>query len=499
MSASSQPMRASHLERVARFLWAATLITLPVTSFRYFPGGDGTYVRPLSFYPLAVLLVVQLILLLRRRTSFPWAGTWTPFAGLILAALAASLVGVLIVPAPMRGQTVIERELRAWVTLLMGAGFFAGAAWMNRSTEDLRFSLKWLFAGFVLDILWRGLQGATFYLHLLPKPLVTQWQRAFSMRELVRTNRISGLAYEPSWLAGEISTIYLPWLFAWLLTRQSVTRFKWLEPALLVGAVLLLLATFSRGGLLTVAATTVLTLLLVGRQQVGDAWRWFTSGFRKGRDLILRLGVIALIVVAAAGALRFLSQKGYITRLWSTRADSIETFLIQNSAGSRAAYIVSTVNIYQDHPWTGVGLGASGFYIYSHLPDWALTIVPDIARQLSPDNVLYPNPKNLYVRLLAETGLIGFILFLAFQFSLLGDALEALRQKVPMRQYLGIAAIFTWLALLFYNMTQDSLAIPNLWINLGILVGLSVYAGKELAERESETLAGRAPDGDDSI
>jgi hypothetical protein len=49
-------------------------------------------------------------------------------------------------------------------------------------------------------------------------------------------------------------------------------------------------------------------------------------------------------------------------------------------------------------------LGASGFYIYQNLPDWSLTTVPEIASSLSPENRLYPNPKNLYVRLLAETG-----------------------------------------------------------------------------------------------
>ena len=71
-----------------------------------------------------------------------------------------------------------------------------------------------------------------------------------------------------------------------------------------------------------------------------------------------------------------------------------------------------------------MGLGASGFYIYQNLPDWALTTVPEIAKQLSPENRLYPNPKNLYVRLLAETGLIGFFLFVAFQFYMLGDMLN---------------------------------------------------------------------------
>ena len=470
-------LRSVTLERISRTLWGLVLLTLPVTSFRYFPSGEGTYVRPLALYPLALLVPVLLLQWARGRTSFPRAGTWTPLAGVLLVTLATSLVGALLAPLPVRGQQVIGREVRAWVTVLMGIGFFGAAAWMNRSLDDLRSSLKWLFAGLVLDILWSGLQGATFYLHILPKPLVTQWQRAFSMRELIRTNRVSGLAYEPSWLAGQISTIYLPWLFAWLLTQQRITRFKWLEPALLVGTLGLLLATFSRGGILTVALTTVLALLLVGRSQIAQAWRWFASGFRGGRALALRVGVSVLIVASVSGAGLFVARKGYINRIWQTRAETVQDFLIQNSAGARAAYIAGALSGYAEHPWTGVGLGASGFYIYSHLPDWTLTTVPEIARQLSPESTLYPNPKNLYVRLLAETGLIGFFLFLALQFSLLGDALIAFRQKLPMARYLGIAAVFTWLALIFYNMTQDSLAIPNLWINLGMLVGIVGLGG----------------------
>ncbi len=358
----------------------------------------------------------------------------------------------------------------------MGLTFFLAAVWMNRSETDLRFSVQWLFAGFVLDILWSGLQGATFYLHVLPKPLVTHWQRLFSLRELIRTNRISGLAYEPSWLAGQISTVYLPWLFAWLLTQQRVTRFKWLEPVLLACAVFLLLATFSRGGMLTVGLTTVLALLLVGRAQITQAWRWFASGFRGGRELVLRVGIVAVIVVAVAGAGLFLARKGYINRLWQTRAETVQDFLIQNSAGARAAYIVGALNGgYDAQPWIGVGLGASGFYIYNHLPDWALTTVPEIARQLNPENRLYPNPKSMYMRLLAETGLIGFFVFFAFLFSVLGDALRALQSKTMIARYLGIAGIFTWFAVALYNGTQDSFATPNIWINFGILIGMMAY------------------------
>lgn len=464
-------VRRLGVDSAARFLWGLTLVALPVTSFRFFPAGDGTYVRPLALYPLAILMVLLSIQLFRRTTMFPVAGALTPLAAFLLAGLAMSAIGIALAPVAMRGQDVAGRIVRAWAAILTGVLFFGAAVWMNRGEADVRFSLQWLFAGFVLDLIWSGLQAATFYLHVLPKPLVTHWQRAFSLRELIRTNRVSGLAYEPSWLAGQIATLYLPWLFAALLTKVRITRLKWLEPLLLIFAAVLVLATFSRGGLVTAVVAAVLTFLLVGRSEMRAGWRWFYAGFARRSGWTSRVALMTAAGALVFGAVLFLGQKGYMARIWNTRASSLENFLIQNSAGARGAYVWGALRAYEDHPWTGVGLGASGFYMYARLPDWALTTVPEIARQLSPDSSLYPNPKNLYVRLLAETGLIGLVLFMAFQFSLLGDAVSALSSGSTFMRYLAVAAIFTWVALIMYNMTQDSLATPNLWVNLGILAG----------------------------
>ena len=153
----------------------------------------------------------------------------------------------------------------------------------------------------------------------------------------------------------------------------------------------------------------------------------------------------------------------------------MEDFIIENSAGARAAYTFGALGAYEESPLTGVGLGASGFYIYRHLPDWALTTVPEIARQLNPESRLYPNPKNMYVRLLAETGLVGLFVFIAFLFSVLGDALRALQLKAPLGRYLGVATLFSWFSIALYNITQDSFATPNIWINFGILVGMTTF------------------------
>ena len=160
------------------------------------------------------------------------------------------------------------------------------------------------------------------------------------------------------------------------------------------------------------------------------------------------------------------------------RRENLADFLVQNSAGARGAYLASAMAVYADHPWTGVGPGASGLYMYSRMPDWALTSVPEIARQLSPTSNLYPNPKNLYVRLLAETGLLGLLTYGSFLLVLLAEALRALRRGTPAWRYVGIAGLCTWLAVLLYNMTQDSFATPNLWLNLGMLAGLSRSSGE---------------------
>lgn len=477
---------------IARFLWGAALFTLPVTSFRYFPFlGESTYVRPLALYPIALLLPLLVMQLGQRKTSPPGSGTWAPLLGFVLIAAAATSLGILLDPLPMRGHEYLGRVIRAWTTLTIGLAFLLAAAWMNRSEDDLRFSIKWLLAGFAVDILWSGVQSLAFYTPLIEKVTVTHWQRSFSMRELVRTNRVSGMAYEPAWLAGQIATVYLPWLFAALLTRLRVTRSKWLELILLGFAIVLLLATFSRGGLLTAAGAAVLTFLVAGRAELRHAWIWFVSGFRGGGNWLLRLGAVVLLLAALGGAGLFLSQKGYVTRLFSTRADSVEEFIIENSAGARAAYTFGGLGAYEESPVLGVGLGASGFYMYDHLPDWALTTVPEIARQLNPENRLYPNPKNMYVRILAETGLVGFFIFVAYLFSVLGDALRALQSGTTVGRYLGIAGLFSWFAVALYNITQDSFATPNIWINFGILIGMSAA----LTPRPSPSGSGEGGEG----
>jgi len=113
----------------------------------------------------------------------------------------------------------------------------------------------------------------------------------------------------------------------------------------------------------------------------------------------------------------------------------------------------------------------SGLYLLPKYPDWSV-LIPEVARQLSPDSNLIPNTKSLYVRLLAETGLPGFWLFVVFFVSFLAIILRMHASGTPFLRFVAVAGLFGWFGIALRNLTQDSFTIPIMWVMLGMVVGL---------------------------
>lgn len=465
------------LEKIPRILWALALVTLPVSSFKYFPFvGRDTMVRPLSFFPVFLLLVILFIQLLRGKTRLIWNNAYSILFFFILVALAASAFGGLYSPVMMHGADYWGRVFRAWITLGGGLMFFVAAIWMNRDEHDLQFTLRWLYIGLAVTFVWCLVQLASFYLGVPGRPFMNQLQNSFSIRNLTVKKRISGFTYEPSWLASQMATIYFPWLFGSLLTGRRVTRWRWLEPLLMAVVVFLLLMSYSRSGVVMAAVVAVVTFLLTGRKQMASAWHWLTTPFtqkvqRRAAALGLRVAIISAVIISAAGSLFILSRSDYFAKIWLSRKTTVVEYLVDIYAGPRLAYAWAGYQIFQQHPLTGVGLGASGMYIYDNIPDWSKMTLSEISRQIALNGVLYPNPKNLFIRLLAETGILGLGAFLVFFIHILGSVLHVLLKN----RFLGISGLCLWLVVIVYNFTQDSFSEPNMWIGLGIFLGAAVY------------------------
>jgi hypothetical protein len=283
--------------------------------------------------------------------------------------------------------------------------------------------------------------------------------------------RISGFAYESAWLADQIVIFYLPWVFAAFFTGRRLFKQTWLEPLLIFLSLAVLVFTYSRGGLFSAAFCILAVSILMGRGIVRRGWTWFRSPL-SAPGLWLRLGTILLLVLTLVAAGSFLAGYEYFANIWSLgEQEDPLAYLVDIGAGQRLAYAIAGYQVYEQQPLTGVGLGASGLFLLPNYPDWAV-LIPEVARQLSPDSNLIPNTKSLYVRLLAETGLPGFWLFAAFFGSFLVFILRLQTSASSFLRFVAVAGLFAWLGIALRNLTQDSFTIPIMWVMLGMLAGL---------------------------
>lgn len=466
--------RAGWGERLRWWIWVALLVTLPVTSFPFFPTWAGlgqAIVRPLPLYPLALLLAFDLVPYLLRGGALPL--TTRPllwFAGVSLLTTALALLA----PAPdLRGAAPVDRAVRALVTLAIGLGFYLTTVRMTRQAEARRRSIRWMWVGMGLAVGWGMLQGSRLLFRWPSYIPINTVQRLLSVRD-AHLARVSGFAYEPSWFADQLAVLALPFLLAGLFTGERLFSDKrWgraVELVLLAASVFVLVLTYSRGGLLASLVSAAVAWIALRS----------TSGRRRasaGAARPNRLARSAARLLGAAGALAviavLLSRSGYFSLLW-TRLDRIgdpREYLASVGGGSRLALAEASWEVFETRPWTGVGLGQSGFYLLDALPDWAADRDVEVRLLLVPTSTAFPNPKNLWMRLLAETGLIGVLLFAAFMAVILVGCLSLLGRRETRARTVGLAGVMTWVAMLVEGISLDSFALPTPWIALGIVTG----------------------------
>ena len=482
------------LEKWMQVLWGITLLTVPVTSFRWLPEVFGsTQVRPMAFYPLALLVPIVLLYLFKTK-SFRFPAPASPLLAFILVAGISTLIGGLYDPPALRGVSYWGYALRSWISLAIGMGFFWISVLLSRSEDFLRKSLPWIYAGLVLSLIWGGIQALAQYTSLLDIELIDKIQLSFSIRRVME-RRVSAFAFEPSWLADQIAIFYFPWLFAAVLTRFRLTKYTWLEPVLCLGSFALLLMTYSRSGILGLAISVIIVMLTVGRGIIVSVWSWFWAPFVSPeiKGVWNRVLILLFVVVLIGGTFIWLNSYHYFADLWNTDlSGGLVNYATKIAAGPRLAYIEAGISIFNTHPWFGVGLGGSSFYLFDHLPNWALVNPQEIAEQTSPTSNIIPNVRNLIVRLLSETGFVGLWLYFAFMLSILGSIRKMFLSRRKLMIYASVAGLIIWPASILRQFTLSTLTAPVMWISLGMVVGyahhvLDVPAAEDHAAKAAES------------
>jgi hypothetical protein len=467
------------LGRAAWVTWVILLLSLPVTSFPFFPALEATgetLVRPLAFYPLIVLIVIDLLPHVVRGGR--WPRVLLPLGVFLAAAALSTAMNLLWPEMSLRGQTPASRALRAGATLAAGVAFYLVAVRMAGREGGLAGSARWMTLGLAVATAWGLLQGSRLiwnWPHYAPLNAI---QRLFSVRDMHRY-RVTGFSYEPSWFADQLVGLAIPFLIAAPLAGFHLIgrgrKGRALEYALIAAEIVALLLTYSRGGVSSLIVSSAFVALVLG------VARWRRSRSRLAgqaspgggaRRAALRVALaVAGVGLAVLGAASLVSRSDYFTLLWTRlwRIRNPTAYLVSVGAGTRLALMQASWDTFLERPWIGVGLGQSGFFILDRLPAWSYDQVKEVALLYAPTSIALPNPKNLWARLLSETGLAGSVPFAAFIVLLGAASVSLARRPEPLARYIGFAGCMSWAAALLAGFSLDSFALPTMWISMGIV------------------------------
>jgi hypothetical protein len=451
----------------------------------------------MSLIPLVGLAILGIPFSLLNRPKLP--RLVLPLALFGSFALISSVAAYLLPIYPYKGQTLIDREIRAIATFAIGFFIYMVATSILHSRHRLMLSLRAIYLGGFVVLVWSTVQAIIVLDPQQGVPFqIDQLHRLFVFRGIIHT-RVSGFAFEPSWFGDQLVVLYIPLWLASVVSRHSIfsrSRLPIVESLFVVWGLFILVLTKSRISMISVLIQCSFVLLWLVWKGVGNlSGKYLKSSPASFRSRTVQAGGLLITLFAIVIGL------SYFGRLLSNYDDRIRYLYILESQiyeirdenpyemslaiadrlafAERVVYWNAGFEVFERYPILGVGLGNTGFLLEENLPAYGYRL-PEITSAIDAGNPNFLNPKNLWIRLLAETGLVGFTSFVVW-LGLFGiTALELHRRESSWLGALGITGFLTLLAIIVEGFSMDTFALPHMWVVLGLVTagsGISYDSG----------------------
>lgn len=475
--------------------WTLFVVSMPITSMPLVIRlvGSDTVASP-AVPLMAVLLAGWALPLWLKGAKLP--RLTLPLLGFALSAFISCAAAFFLLIPPNNDISVLRSEMVALATLLVGMGFYFLTVMMAAGEGKIIKSLRLLnLAGFLV-IVWCAAQAVAWRVF----DGYPQWMRDFHdlySRAPLFNNRVTGFALEPSWLANQLNLLFLPFWLAASVKRWSAFPWKFLrwfhvEDGLLAGGLVCLLLSLSRVGLLAFMLMTAflalrlnlwLTRWIEGKLSARNIFRGSNEARRKRLlQILIGGGLVLFYLIAIVGL-------GVVLSRTDPRMEDLFNFSLgarnpileyANSLNfsTRIVYWQAGWGTFNDFPWLGVGLGNAGYYFQQKLDPFAWELVE--VRNLVYRSGQLLNTKCLWVRILAETGVVGFALFAAW-LAVMWKAADALeRTPQPLDSIIGLMGKLLIVALIMEGFSVDSFALPYIWFSLGLVTAAAWLNLKKL-------------------
>jgi hypothetical protein len=501
------------LDVICEALWAAALIFLPITSFPLFTSNSGALVAPLSILPFFILLLLVTLPLIIRRGELP--KETLPLVAFFLVAVVSSAAAYFFFIPGFKGKSVPAQEIRALFTLVVGLTFYLVTTSWVKSVARLQNSWKYVTIGGILVVAWASLQGFYILQHAEYYP---SWMNQIQSRLSVisaayspRYGRVNGLTYEASWFAHQMVMIYLPIWIAATYYKTSAFKFRFfrisVENVMLVFSLGVFFLSSPRIGLLSFLLMILYLFLRLNLSIYRRIVRYLSEKQVIRADgsarihptwikLLTSLAILAVYAMVLFGVFYFVVHRdwrlatlvnnppttkelvGLLTLDQNTLLLLSQRFIFLE----RMVYWLNGWNVFNQYPWLGVGLGNAGFFFPRLAPamGWATFEIRNVLYYLTQ----LPNVKSFWFRLLAETGIIGFSVFITWIYVLFQSTRYSLHSQNPTVKTLAFAGQLSLLAFIGEGFSIDSFAMPYLWVMAGLIAASALLCRHDLTALE---------------
>lgn len=266
------------------------------------------------------------------------------------------------------------------------------------------------------------------------------------------TSRISSVTFEPPALATYLLSI-AGWMFSYILTEKGFKRFL---PGFLV--ILFAFLSESRAVFFIIIIQAFVFILYLIKD-------------RKYNQLFVKIFLTS--VFAGSLVIVFFMRKtvNYVH-------DELASFKIDDevhSTSNKTRFGIQTAmfQVFLENPILGTGYGLQAFESKNKYPDWATEDNWEFRlKHLNEDHPPFPPGFNLYLRLLAETGIIGFVILLIFITSILLWCYNKTFKRQNEYNIIALIITISMVGFVFNWLKTDTFRVYGFWLCLAMIMVL---------------------------
>ncbi|KAB7528668.1 hypothetical protein F8C76_12465 [Flagellimonas olearia] len=263
-------------------------------------------------------------------------------------------------------------------------------------------------------------------------------------------NRISSVSFEPPFLAIYLLTIS-GWMFSYILTGKGIKKYL---PTL--GVMAMAFFSGSRTILVVLALQLVVFLLLVFNIKKYRRYFVYFLGLFFIGFLSLTIVTKGKIVVSMKEKIETLNFKKNLTTSISNK--------------TRFGMQYANLKVFKEHPLFGVGFGQQGYHNKEFYPKWATKDNYEFDLwYLNEEVSSFPPGFNLYIRILAETGIFGLLLFVTMQVLVCIKLYNFFRKSNSQERVFVLILIVSFIGYFINWFQVDSFRVFGFWLCLSLL------------------------------